>query len=141
MRRVIALAALSTLALAAAAHAETWVGYSAVDPAKNIQWSYDSDYSYKDAQSKRVVVLTAVGKVGATPRMGPSAPGAADGVGSVVALDCKASNMILIAGYAPSKPLQIADTWRTTTPKKITGDDDKALLAKACVGADKLPVK
>jgi len=141
MRRVIALAALSTLAVAVSAHAETWVGYSVVDPAKNIQWSYDSDYSYKDAQSKRVMVLTAVGKVGATPRMGPSAPGAADGVGSVVALDCKAGNMILVAGYAPSKPLQIADTWRTTTPKKITGDDDKALLAKACAGADKLPVK
>jgi hypothetical protein len=140
MRRVIALAVLSTLAAASAARAETWVGYSAVSP-NNVQWSYDSDYSYKDAQSKRVVVLTAVGKVGATPRMGPSAPGAADGVGSVVALDCKAGNMILIAGYAPSKPLQIADAWRATTPKKITGDDDKALLAKACAGADKLPVK
>lgn len=140
MRRVIALAALSTLAAAASAHAETWVGYSAVSP-NNIQWSYDSDYSYRDAQTKRVVVMTAVGKVGATPRMGPSAPGAADGVGSLVALDCKAGNMILIAGFAPSKPLQIADAWRTTTPKKVTGDDDKALLAKACEGADKLPVK
>jgi hypothetical protein len=141
MRRVIALAALSTLALAAAAHAETWVGYSAVDPAKNIQWSYDSDYSYKDAQSKRVVVLTAVGKVGATPRMGPSAPGAADGVGSVLALDCKAGNLILMGGYSPSKPLAIAETWRNTTPKKIADDDYKALLSKACAGADKLPVK
>ena len=141
MRRVIALAALSTLALAAAAHAETWVGYSVVDPAKNIQWSYDSDYSYKDAQSKRVVVLTAVGKVGATPRMGPSAPGAADGVGSVLALDCKAGNLIPMGGYSPSKPLVISDTWRSTTPKKIADDDYKALLAKACAGADKLPVK
>jgi hypothetical protein len=140
MRRVIALAALSTLAVAAAAHAETWVGYSAVSPT-SLQWSFDTDYSYKDAQSKRVVVLTAVGKVSATPRMGPSAPGAADGVGSVVALDCKAGNMILVAGYSPKKPLEIADTWRTITPKKIAADDDKALLSKACVGVDKLPVK
>jgi hypothetical protein len=141
MRRVIALAALSTVACAAAAHAETWVGYSAVDPAKNIQWSYDADYSYKDAQSKRVVVLTAVGKVGATPRMGPSAPGAADGVGSIVALDCKAGTEILIAGYSPKKPLEVPNGWRGTTPKKVDSDDDKALLAAVCKGADKLPVK
>lgn len=140
MRRVIALAALSTLAVAAAAHAETWVGYSPVTP-NNIQWSYDSDYSYRDAKTKRVVVLTAVGKVGATPRMGPSAPGAADGVGSVLALDCKASNMIPMGGYAPNKPLVIADGWREATPKKLATDDDKALLAKVCADAEKLPVK
>jgi hypothetical protein len=42
MRRVIALAVLSTLAAAGAAHAETWVAYSAPSP-NNVQWSYDSD--------------------------------------------------------------------------------------------------
>lgn len=140
MRRVLALAALSVLASAAVAHAENWVGYSTVDPARNIQWSYDSDYSYRDAQSKRVVVLTAVGKVGATPRMGPSAPGAPDGVGSLVALDCKAGNEILIAGYSPKKALEVPAAWRGTTPKKVDGDD-AVLLSKACEGADKLPVK
>lgn len=140
MRRVLALAALSTLALGASAQAETWVGYSTVTPS-NIQWSYDRDYLYKDAQTKRVVVLTAVGKVGASPRMGPSAPGAADGAGSVVAFDCKAANMILIAGFNPKKPLEISDTWRTETPKKLGGDDDKALMKAVCAGADKLPVK
>ena len=140
MRRVIALCALSIMASAAAAQAETWVGYSTVDPAKNIQWSYDKDYSYKDAQSKRVVVLTAVGKVGATPRMGPSAPGAADGVGSIVAFDCKGGNEILIAGYSPKKPLEVPNGWRGTTPKKVDGDD-ATLLSAVCKGADTLPVK
>lgn len=139
MRRVSALAVFAVLA-AGSAQAENWVGYSAVDPARNIQWSYDSDYSYRDAQSKRVVVLTAVGKVGATPRMGPSAPGAADGVGSLVALDCKAGNEILIAGYSPKKALDVPAAWRGTTPKKVEGDD-ATLLSKVCEGADKLPVK
>ena len=88
----------------------------------------------------RVVVLTAVGKVGATPRMGPSAPGAADGVGSLVALDCKAGNEILIAGYSPKKALDVPAAWRGTTPKKVEGDD-ATLLSKVCEGADKLPVK
>jgi hypothetical protein len=93
MRRIIAIALFSTLATASLAKAETWKGYTEVS-ASNLQWSYDADYSYRDAKTQRVVVLSAVGKVGASPRMGPSAPGAADGVGSVVALDCKASNMI-----------------------------------------------
>jgi len=140
MRRVVALCALTLLAAGSAAQAETWKAYTAPTD-KNLQWSYDADYSYRDAQSKRVVALTAIGKVGATPRMGPSAPGAADGVGSVVALDCKAGNMILIAGYAPSKPLAINDTWRATTPKKIDSADDKALEQAVCAGADKLPTK
>ena len=140
MRSVLVLAALSTLAIGATAQAETWVGYSAVSP-NNVQWSYDTDYSYKDAQTKRVVVMTAVGKVGATPRMGPSAPGAADGVGQIWAMDCKAGNTLLVGSYSPSKPLAIAETWRTATPKKISSDDDKALIAAVCKGADALPVK
>ncbi|HEX5379612.1 MAG TPA: hypothetical protein VFW47_13625 [Phenylobacterium sp.] len=140
MRRVLALAALSTLVIGASAQAETWVGYSAVSP-NNVQWSYDSDYTYRDAQSKRVVVLTAVGKVGATPRMGPSAPGATDGVGSIWAFDCRNSNTVLVGSYSPSKPLAISDNWRSATPKKISSDDDKTLLSKVCAGADQLPVK
>ena len=140
MRRIIAIALFSTLATASLAQAETWKGYTEVS-ASNLQWSYDADYSYRDAKSQRVVVLSAVGKVGASPRMGPSAPGAADGVGSVVALDCKASNMILVSGYSPKKPLAIADDWRSAAPKKVESAEDKALLAAACVGADSLPVK
>lgn len=140
MRRVLALAAVSTLACAASAQAENWVGYSAVSP-NNIQWSYDADYSYKDAQSKRVVVMTAVGKVGATPRMGPSGPGAPDGVGYVYGVDCKAGNLIPIGSYKPSVPLALSDTWRTVAPKKMDSADDKALLGAVCAGADKLPVK
>lgn len=139
MRRVIALATLTTL-IAAGAQAETWKAYSPVDAASH-QWSYDTDYSYRDARTKRVVVMSAIGKVGATPRLGPSAPGAADGVGSIVALDCKAKNMILIGGYRPSKPLEANDSWRASAPKKIESDEDKALLVSACEGADKLPVK
>jgi hypothetical protein len=140
MRRVLVIAALSSLALGVAAQAETWKGYSAVS-ATNVQWSYDADYSYRDAVSKRVVVLTAVGKVGATPRMGPSAPGAADGVGQVWALDCKAANTILVAGYSPSKPLAIPANWRTATPKKITSEDDKALVKAVCSDTTKLANK
>lgn len=140
MRRALVIAALSTLACASSAMAETWKPYSAVTP-KNLQWSYDTDYSYRDQASGRVVVMQAIGKVGATPRMGPSAPGAADGVGSVLALDCKAGDMILIAGYAPSKPLDIPANWRSTSPKKISDDDDKTLQAAVCANVDSLPVK
>jgi hypothetical protein len=140
MRRVFALCALSILAIGSAAQAETWKPYTAVT-ATNLQWSYDADYSYRDVQSRRVVALTAIGKVGATPRMGPSAPGAADGVGSVVALDCREGTMILMGGYSPSKPLAINDAWRGLTPKKIDSAEDKALEAAVCPGADKLPTK
>lgn len=140
MRRVVTLAALSSLALGFSAQAETWKGYSAVSP-NNTQWSYDSDYSYRDAVSKRVVVLTAIGKVGANPRVGPSAPGAADGAGSVVALDCKLSNMIFMAGYSPKKPLAIATAWRSETPKKVVSEDDKALVKAVCADANKLVSK
>src|SRR5215469_7170416 len=104
MRRIFGLCALSILAAAGAAHAESWKPYS-VATANNLQWSYDADYSYRDAQSGRVVAMQAIGKVGANPRMGPSAPGAADGVGSVVAIDCKGGNMILMGGYRPSQAL------------------------------------
>lgn len=140
MRRVLALGMLTAVCAAGVVQAESWKGYSAVTP-KNLQWSYDQDYSYRDSATGRVVALTAVGKVGAEPRMGPSAPGAADGVGTLVALDCKASNLILIAGYSPGKALDIPDGWRGQTPKKIDDADDKALQAAVCAGADRLPVK
>lgn len=140
MRRALAIAALSTLVCASAATAETWKPYSTLTP-NNLQWSYDADYSYRDQASGLVVVLQAVGKVGATPRMGPSAPGAADGVGNLTALDCKKGDMILVAGYSPRKPLDVPANWRSNAAKKAEGDDDKALLAAACAGADQLPVK
>ncbi|WP_304170656.1 hypothetical protein [Phenylobacterium aquaticum] len=140
MRRAVVIAALFTLACAPAALAETWKPYSAPTP-NNLQWSYDADYSYVDKISGLVVIEQAVGKVGATPRMGPSAPGAADGVGSLLALDCKAGDMILIAGYSPKKPLDVPPNWRSSTPKKIASDDDKALLAAACAAVPSLPTK
>jgi len=140
MRQAFLLGALSSLALSATAHAETWKPYSAESP-NHIQWSYDADYSYRDAASGRVVVLQAVGKVGAEPRMGPSAPGAADGVGSLVAIDCQKGDMILISGYSPQKHLEVPADWRKTASKKIDGADDKALMAGVCAGAAALPTK
>ncbi|WP_421934064.1 hypothetical protein [Phenylobacterium sp.] len=135
-----ALSALSIVAVALPAAAETWKPYSAVSD-KGLQWSYDTDYSYRDTASGMVVIQQAIGKVGANPRVGPSAPGAADGVGSVVAIDCKAKALMIIGSYSPSKPLAIADTWRTGKPAKAASADDKALVTAACAGADQLPTK
>ena len=140
MRRILVIAALSAATVASAASAETWKPYSAVGQT-GLQWSYDADYSYRDAASGKVVVQQAVGKVGASPRVGPSAPGAADGVGNVTAVDCKAKSLVIIGSYTPSKPLVIADTWRTAKAAKANSADDKALVAAACDGADKLPSK
>ena len=140
MRRFIALYLLPVLAVAGSASAETWKAYSALG-ANNLQWSYDADYSHIDPATKRVVVMQAIGKSGATPRVGPSGPGAPDGVGTVWALDCKAADMIVLANYAPSKPLMIPSDWRSSSPKKIEKPDDKALLTAVCAGAAKLPVR
>jgi hypothetical protein len=140
MRRAPAIAALSVLALALPAAAETWTAYTEPND-KGLQWSFDRDYSYRDAATGRVVVLTAIGKVGASPRMGPSAPGAADGVGSVYALDCKAKNLLPMGRYAPSKPLEIAGDWRSGAPKKADASDDAALMRQVCSGAATLPTK
>lgn len=136
MRRALALAVIAA-AFAGSASAETWSKF--VDGANGTQWSYDSDYSYKDKQSGRLVVMQAVSKPEA--KLGPSGPGKADGVGSVVALDCKAKNMIVLASYSPSKPLAIADDWRTQTPKKATGAENEALVAAVCPHIDHVPVK
>ena len=140
MRRLIALAALSVAAVASAASAETWKPYSAVTD-KGLQWSYDTDYAYRDSASGKVVVLQAIGKPGAATRLGPSAPGAADGVGNVMGLDCKARTIVIIGSYTPSKPLVLSDTWRTAPAAKAVSAEDKALVSSACEGADKLPSK
>jgi hypothetical protein len=138
MRRAFALAALTAAAaFAGAASAETWSKYA--DAGNGVQWSYDADYTYKDKASGRLVVMQAISKPEA--KIGPSGPGKPDGVGSVVALDCKAKNMILVASYKPGQDLAIPANWRDTTPKKATGADNEALLSAVCAGADKAPVK
>ncbi|MCA6263652.1 hypothetical protein [Phenylobacterium sp.] len=140
MRRAPAIAAFSVLVLALPAVAETWTAYTQPTD-KGLQWSFDADYSYRDAASGRIVVMTAIGKVGATPRMGPSAPGAADGVGFVYALDCKAKNLIPMGSYSPKKPLEIAGGWRDSAPKKADGADDEALMRQVCDASAALPTK
>src|SRR6185503_2386666 len=85
MRRALALVvAASALAFAGAAAAEHWTKYVDVDG--GLAWSYDADYSYKDSQTGRLVVMQAVSKPAAN--MGPGAPGNPQGVGSVIAIDC-----------------------------------------------------
>lgn len=140
MRRAIAIAALSAMSLAGVAQAETWKSYSAVSD-KGLQWSIDTDYSYKDAQTGRVVVLQAIGKPGAEPRMGPSGPGAKDGVGFVYALDCGAKTLQNLGGYTPSKPLALAANWQAGKGVGPKSADDKSLLTAACANVASLPTK
>ena len=140
MRSAFAIAAFTVLAAAPAVQAETWKPYSAVSD-KGLQWSYDADYSYRDAQTGKVVVLQAIGKPGATPRMGPSGPGAPDGVGFVYALDCKEKTLLNLGGYSPKKPLELSTTWRGEKTAPAKSAEDKALLAAACAGADQLASK
>lgn len=137
MRRALALAALIALTAAGAASAETWKKY--VDGDNGTAWSIDTDYSYKDKASGRVVIMQAISKPSAS--LGPSAPGKPDGVGNVVALDCQNKNMIVLGSYSPSKPLALAPGWRSETPKKAAGADNQALLAAACADAGSLPQK
>lgn len=137
MRRSLALTALFVMATAGAASATTWTSYADIGGGR--QWFYDADYSYKDKASGRVVVMQAVGIP--EKKTGPNVPGAADGVGSLVALDCRAKNQITIASYAPSKPLVEPADWRASTPKKVASDEDRKLLAAACAKAGDLPVK
>jgi len=136
MRRAIALAAILSLT-AGAASAEAWKKY--VDAGNGIEWSYDGDYTYKDRVSGRVVVMQAISKPEA--KLGPSGPGKPDGVGSVVAIDCKAKNMISVASYKPSIALDIPSNWRESAPKKATGADNEALMAAVCENSNQLPVK
>src|SRR3546814_10085275 len=91
MRRALALAALiAASAAAGTAAAEHWTKY--VDADGGTAWSYDGDYTYKDRETGRLVVMQAISKPAAN--LGPSAPGKADGVGSVVAIDCAKKNLI-----------------------------------------------
>lgn len=137
MRRAIALAALVAVATAGAASAETWKKY--VDAANGTAWSYDADYAYKDRATGRIVVMQAISKPSAN--LGPSGPGKPDGVGSVVAIDCQAKNMIVLGAYTPSKPLALSPTWRSDSPKKATGSDNEALLSAVCASAASFPAK
>lgn len=139
MRFALAIAAVSALA-ATAVQAETWKPYGAVSD-KGLQWSYDADYSYRDQQSGKVVVMQAIGKVGAEPRMGPSGPGKPDGVGSVLALDCREKTLISLGGYSPKKPLELSANWRTANAAPAKTPEDKALVEAACAAADGLPTK
>ncbi|MDP3854711.1 hypothetical protein [Phenylobacterium sp.] len=140
MRRVIAIAALSVMAAASAAQAETWKPYGTPN-GKGLQWAIDTDYSYRDVQSGRVVVMQAISKPGAEPRLGPSGPGKPDGVGNVVGLDCKGKTVIMIGSYAPTKPLELSANWRTGNANPPKSAEDRALLAAACAGADQLASK
>ena len=137
MRRALAFAALLAMTAVGSASATTWASYADIGGGR--QWFYDTDYSYKDKASGRVVVMQAIGVP--EKKVGPNGPGAADGGGSLVALDCKAKNQISIASYAPSKPLVELAGWTTATPKKISLDEDRKLLAAACANVDSLPVK
>lgn len=144
MRRALATAVLpaviATIALPGSALAENWKPFGAVSE-KGLQWSYDADYSYRDQQSGKVVVMQAIGKVGAEPRLGPSGPGKPDGVGSVMALDCRNKTIVSLGGYAPKKPLELSTTWRTANSSTPKSAEDLALMEAACAGADSLPVK
>lgn len=135
MRRALALAALVTLTAAGAAHAEHWTKF--VDGANGTEWSYDGDYSYKDKQSGRLVVMQAISKPSAN--IAPGGPGT--GVGYVYALDCSKHNLIMMGSYKPSAALAIPDNWRTATPKKSGGPEDEALFSAVCPHIDHVPVK
>lgn len=137
MRRALALAATLSLAAAGAAHAEKWTKY--VDAGNGIEWSYDGDFTYKDRVSGRLVVMQAISKPEA--KLGPSGPGKADGVGSVVAIDCKSKNFLAVASYKPNVALDIPSNWREGTPKKAVGADNEALMAAVCPHVDHVPVK
>jgi hypothetical protein len=136
MRHTLLIAAALSLT-AAQASAENWVKY--IDADGGIVWSYDADYTYRDRTSGRLVVMQAIAKPSAN--IGPSSPGKPDGVGSVVAIDCKDRNLITLGSYKPSAPLDIKSTWRSDTPKKATGADNVALVAAVCAKADDAPVK
>jgi hypothetical protein len=138
MRRALALAApVAAVLLAGPASAATWTKY--MDGANGLAWSYDADYTYKDRQTGRLVVMQAVSKP--ATHTGPGEPGAADGVGNVVALDCGKKNLIMLGSYKPSVPLDIKATWRLDSPKKADDADNAALIAAVCPTADSAPVK
>jgi len=135
MRRAFALAALIAASSLGAAHAEHWIKFA--DGANGIEWSYDSDYSYKDKQTGRVVAMQAISKPSAN--LMPSGP--PTGVGSIYAMDCQKKNVIVVTAYKPSQAFGVPSGWRGETPKKLGGPEDEALLAAVCAKADSLPAK
>ena len=137
MRRAFALTLVAALAVSGAASAETWTKY--IDVANGTAWSFDSDYSYKDRQTGRLVVMQAISKPSA--KLGPAGPGKSDGVGSVVAVDCLKKNLIMVGSYKPSAPLDIKATWRNDAAKKAEGAENEALISAVCAMADKTPMK
>src|SRR5437868_11744340 len=118
MRRALALAALTTAALATAgaAYAEHWTKFA--DGQNGTEWSYDADYSYKDKQTGRLVVMQAISK----PSAGLMPSGPDQGVGSVYAIDCAKKNVIMMGSFKPSTaPFQTVKSWRGETPKNLGG--------------------
>lgn len=142
MRRILAIAAAlaATTAMVTPAGAESWKAYGSPSE-KGLQWSYDADYSYRDQQTGKVIVMQAIGKVGAEPRMGPSGPGKPDGVGSVLAVDCKDQTLINLGGYTPKKPLELSANWRMANAAAAKSPEDKALIAAVCPTAASLTAK
>jgi hypothetical protein len=132
MRRAFALAALIAVSAAAtAASAETWKKYANGD--NGTEWSYDTDYAYKDQASGRIVVMKAISKPSAN--IAPGGPG--KGIGFVEAIDCKAGTSLAMGAYKPSAELAINADWRKAAPKKADPD----LVSAVCPTAAKLPVK
>jgi hypothetical protein len=135
MRRALAFAALIALSAAGSASAAHWNKFA--DGANGIEWSYDSDYIYKDKLTGRIVVMQAISKPSAN--LMPSGP--PTGVGSVYAMDCDKKNIIMMGAYKPSANFEIPQGWRSDTPKKLGGAEDEALLAAVCAKAGSYPVK
>ena len=135
MRRALALAVTAAFAMTGVASAETWTKFHTMETGAEV--SFDKDYTYKDRQSGRLVVMQALSK----GTLGPSAPGKADSVGSVVAIDCGKKNMINMGSYRPNTPFDPKATWRSDTPKKASGADNEALLQAVCASAASAPVK
>jgi len=136
MRRALALAALMTVSTAGSALAEHWTKFA--DGANGIEWSYDADYSYKDKQTGRLVVMQAISK----PSAGLMPSGPDKGVGSVYAIDCAKKNVIMMGSFKPSTaPFQTVNSWRGETPKNLGGPEDVALVAAVCPHIDHVPVK
>lgn len=135
MRRALALAALIVLSTASAASAEQWIKFANGD--NGTEWSYDKDYSYKDKETGRLVVMQAISKPSAN--LMPAGPD--KGVGYVYALDCNKHNLILVTAYKPSQPFAIPASWRSDTPKKAGGQEDEALFAAVCPTVGSVPVK
>ena len=141
MRRATVLTLAMTLAGAGlgigggVASAASWTPISG-DPAA-LQWFYDADYSYRDAQSGKVVVMQAVAKP--SDRIGPAGPGAPDGVGFVFAIDCAKKRVVQVSSYKPGEAPAEADGWRLQKGHAAKTAEDKALIAAVCPGAAKLP--